>query len=94
MVARPDRPDAMNAPVYYSMGWLIRQASNGVEWRHNGSIVGSRSLLVRRADGVAWAVVFNSEPPDGFLAELDQGISQTIAGVKEWPVHDLFGQYP
>lgn len=94
MIARPSRPDVMNTLVYYGMGWVVRPVSNGVEWRHGGSLPGTLSLLVRRADGVAWAIVFNSEFPDGFLTQLDQGVSQTIDAVKEWPAHDLFGQYP
>ncbi|MCS6903366.1 MAG: beta-lactamase family protein [Candidatus Bipolaricaulota bacterium] len=95
MTARPDRPDAVNAPVYFGMGWVIRQTNLGVEWQHNGSLIGARSLLVRRADGVAWAVLFNAEPSsDSMLAELDREISQILDRVKEWPTHDLFSQYP
>lgn len=95
MVARPDRPDARNAPAYFGMGWVLRQTNIGIEWRHSGSLIGTRSLLVRRVDGVSWAVVFNAEPiSDSFLPELDQGISRILDGAKEWPAHDLFGQYP
>ncbi len=93
MTAPPNRPDVGKAPAYFGMGWMIKPTSNGIEWRHSGSLVGTRSLLVRRADGVSWAVVSNSEPiSDSLLTELDQGISRILDGVKEWPAHDLFGQ--
>lgn len=94
MTARPDRPDALNALSYFGLGWLIKSTSKGLEWRHSSSLVGTRSLLVRRADGVSWAVAFNSEPiSDRFLTELDQSISQMLDTVNEWPTHDLFGEY-
>ena len=95
MLARPNRPDASNVPSYYAMGWVVRPSGNEAEWRHGGSIAGAHSLLVRRADGIAWAVVFNSEfREETVFTELDQILTRTIDEVKEWPPHDLFGQYP
>jgi hypothetical protein len=60
---------------------------------HNGSLPGTFTLLVRRYDGLAWAILFNqrsSDPklPDG---EIDGALHQAADSVAEWPEHDLFG---
>jgi N-acyl-D-amino-acid deacylase len=95
MLAKPNRPDVRDASVYYGMGWVVRLSGSEAEWRHGGSLAGAHSLLVRRADGIAWAVVFNSEfRAELAFAELDRTLSQAINDVREWPSHDLFGQYP
>ncbi len=93
MLSKPNRSDVRDVSMYYAMGWIVRPAGNEAEWRHGGSLAGAHSLLVRRADGVAWTVVFNSEFREELVfAELDRNLSQAINEVREWPTHDLFGQ--
>ncbi|MEV8097151.1 serine hydrolase domain-containing protein [Kitasatospora sp. NPDC085879] len=53
----------------YARGWAVNGA--GTVW-HEGALAGTRSLLVRRADGRAWCAVCNTGRPDSALgAELD-----------------------
>jgi N-acyl-D-amino-acid deacylase len=95
MLSRPDRPDVRNAPNYYAMGWVVRPSGDEAEWRHGGSLPASHSLLVRRADGISWTVIFNSEfREETVLAELDQMLTRAINEAKEWPSHDLFQRHP
>jgi hypothetical protein len=56
---------------------------------------GTFTLLVRRQDGLAWAILFNqrsSDPklPDG---EIDGALHRAADSVAEWTGHDLFGNY-
>jgi CubicO group peptidase (beta-lactamase class C family) len=60
-------PDGKPKPVYYGCGWLVRPVGDGgnlTTW-HTGSLAGTSTLLVRRADGVTWAVLFNSREAAG-----------------------------
>ncbi|MBI1323083.1 serine hydrolase [bacterium] len=78
-------------PAYYGCGWNVRPVgSNGKAntW-HNGLIAGTSALLVRRHDGLNWAVVFNTDRSrDGqVLANLiDPLIHRAADSVREWPV--------
>jgi N-acyl-D-amino-acid deacylase len=57
------------APYYYAHGWLVRPVpGRGANIWHNGALLGTSSLLVRRHDGLCWAVLFNSrDDKDGNL---------------------------
>jgi N-acyl-D-amino-acid deacylase len=79
---------------YYGCGWSVRPV--GKEGRanywHGGSLPGTFTLLVRRWDGLSWAVLFNqrseeSKLPDGAI---DAALHRAADAVKEWPEgHDL-----
>lgn len=61
--------DADGKPLssFYGCGWQVRPTAHGSmrnTW-HNGSLPGTSTLLVRRDDGMTWAVLFNSR--DGEL---------------------------
>jgi CubicO group peptidase (beta-lactamase class C family) len=91
------QPDGSLQPVYYACGWNVRRVgpNGGANYWHNGSLPGTFTLLVRRHDGLAWAVLFNqrsSDPklPDG---DLDRALHRAADAVAEWPGHDLFGNY-
>lgn len=83
-------PTGDDKDVFYGYGWLVRRV-NGVSrvntW-HNGSLPGTSTLLVRRHDGLNWAVLFNTR--DGSngknLATLiDPFVHRAVDRVKEWP---------
>jgi hypothetical protein len=58
-------------------------------------MAGTATLLVKRYNGVAWAVLFNSRPLDqpGFLDDADKTIRQAVGEVTSWPSDDLFGRF-
>ena len=60
---------------------------------HGGLIAGTSTLLVRRHDGLNWAVLFNTDrnSEDKVLSGLiDSLIHQAADAVKDWPNRDLF----
>jgi N-acyl-D-amino-acid deacylase len=93
--------DAKDKPKesYYGCGWNVRPsggAGKANTW-HSGLIPGTSTLLVRRFDGLNWAVLFNTEAnADGkTLSGLIDGPMHTAAGaVKKWPEADLFDKFP
>jgi N-acyl-D-amino-acid deacylase len=80
---------------YYACGWEIVRIGKAGKFNafHNGSLDGTSSLLVRRSDGLNWAVLFNTrnagnkkEPAD----LIDPLIHQAADAIKEWPNRDLY----
>ena len=62
---------------------------------HNGWISGTNTLLLRRFDGVSWAVLFNAnhtkdgkDPTDVINAQ----INAAADAVTKWPEGDLFNK--
>jgi N-acyl-D-amino-acid deacylase len=73
---------------YYACGWEVRRVGPGqVNIFHSGLLDGSSTLLVRRHDGLTWAVLFNaheagkSEPAD----LIDSLLHEAANAVKHWP---------
>lgn len=96
MTERPEGEAGFESPgkpraAYYGCGWNVRPVgTNGKAntW-HNGLIAGTSALLVRRHDGLNWAVTFNSDRSrDGqVLANLiDPLIHRAADAVRDWPV--------
>lgn len=89
--------DGRPKDAYYGCGWQVRpvgQTGRSNAW-HTGFITGTEALLVRRWDGLDWAVLFNTDrAPDGSrLAGLIDGrLHKAAAQVKGWPAVDRFGQ--
>jgi hypothetical protein len=87
-----------SANSYYGLGWVIERSGTTVtQWSHTGALeVSNASLLVRRADGISYAVIFNSLPDDfmDFFSELQKSLKEEISKIKSWPSHDLFPKYP
>ncbi len=86
------------ADAYYGLGWQVRPIKGRPGrfncW-HTGSLPGTRTLLVRRWDGLSWAVLFNQRQdipnlPDGAI---DPAMHRAADAVKQWPQEDLFGEY-
>jgi len=80
------RSDGSAAEVYYGCGWMVRRVGRGRgmnQW-HNGSLPGTYSLLVRRWDGLSWAVLFNQrselkELPDSAIdPELHRAVDASV----------------
>ncbi len=98
MFARPEgaagfEPDGTPKAAYYGCGWLVRPTADGKanHW-HNGSLPGTYTLLVRRHDGLNWAILFNqrSDPSGLSYDEIDPALHRAADNVKEWPVDNLW----
>ena len=80
--------------VYYGCGWNVRVVEGkGADTWHMGALDGTATLLMRRADGLCWAVLFNArENARGqYLAGLIEPlVHQAADRVKQWPAKDLF----
>jgi N-acyl-D-amino-acid deacylase len=103
MWARPEGLAGYNAnkkprPAYYGCGWNVRpngDTGKATTW-HMGLLSGTSTLLVRRADGLNWAVLFNTDAnADGKQpADLIDSPMHTAAdAVKKWPNVDLFEKF-
>ena len=103
MFARPDgqageTTDHRPKTVYYGCGWNVRPAGGQgrLNTWHTGSLDGTATLLVRRHDGLNWAILFNSRNGAGgkYLAGAIDGLIHKAADeVKSWPTIDLFERY-
>jgi CubicO group peptidase (beta-lactamase class C family) len=88
------RPNNKKDPAYYALGWSVRPAGKKGKantW-HMGAFSGSSTLLVRRHDGLDWAVLFNmAQTAKGkYLAsEIDPLVHRAANAVKVWPEIDL-----
>jgi N-acyl-D-amino-acid deacylase len=102
MFARPEGlagHDAEGKPkdYYYALGWQVRPEGHPfspTEW-HTGSLPGTSTILVRRHDGIHWAVLFNTRnnsPAEKAPARLiDPLMHETAAKVTDWPEGDDLG---
>ncbi len=61
MFAKPTDTTAKEPDVWYGHGWNVRMTGSGTgrnTW-HLGALDGTSTILVRRSDGMSWAVLFN-----------------------------------
>jgi CubicO group peptidase (beta-lactamase class C family) len=102
MYAPPSPPASRNddgslEDSYYGCGWLVRPVGKGgrANYWHTGSLPGTHTLLVRRHDGLSWAVLFNQRSNDKNLpySAIDSALHRAADAVKEWPGEDLFPKY-
>jgi N-acyl-D-amino-acid deacylase len=82
---------------FYACGWNVRPVGRDGKaniW-HNGSLPGTATLLVRRWDGLTWAVLFNQRSNDKALPDgaIDGAMHAALDAVKEWSKRDLFPLY-
>ena len=90
----PASPDK----VYYCLGWSTRDAGNPGQFNawHSGLLAGTSTLMVRRYDGLNWAVLFNSAR-DGtgqrHSTEIDPLLHKAVDSVQHWPEGDLFPRF-
>jgi CubicO group peptidase (beta-lactamase class C family) len=89
--------DGKTKVVYYGCGWQVRQVGGGrINAWHNGSLDGTSTLLVRRADGLCWAVLFNTRKDQNgkeLSGIIDPLVHKAADEVKQWPQADLFERY-
>jgi N-acyl-D-amino-acid deacylase len=92
--------DAKGKPLamYYGFGWQVRPIGNTGKFNtwHNGLISGTSTLLVRRFDGLSWAVLFNTDcTPKGEqpASLIDGPMHEAADAVKQWPDGDLFEKF-
>ena len=83
---------------YYGLGWnVLHPGTELEEWNHAGALEQCcSSWIVHRADGISYAVIFNSLPENfaEFMPQVKSAIDSEIASVKRWPEGDLFPKYP
>lgn len=96
MYAPPPPPVSRTAdgklePAYYACGWMVRPVKDGrANYWHAGGMPGTTGLLVRRWDGLSWAVLFNQRSPDDAI---DPALHRAAGAVAKWPEHDLFSTF-
>lgn len=78
----------------YGRGWDIRSrpdASNKDQQvvRKGGAMSGTTAQVIRRADGLSFVVLFNSENGD-LGSDSNTELNDLANSVKVWPIHDLF----
>jgi len=90
--------DGQSPAHYYALGWNVdNPGTPQEEWSHSGALSGSNAtLLVRRVDGISYAVLFNALPTEfaAFFNELTPAVRAAINSVSTWPRKDLFAKYP
>ena len=78
--------------TYYGCGWNIRPVgANRINTWHTGLLDGTESLLVRRADGLTWAVLFNTSAGGRLANEIDPLIHEAADQIKTWPTNAISG---
>jgi CubicO group peptidase (beta-lactamase class C family) len=84
--------------VYYACGWNVRQVgrNGGHNTWHTGALDGTSTLMVRRHDGVNWAVLFNNRKTENgkeLAGTIDPLVHRAADKVTHWPDQDQFGQF-
>ncbi|GLY79033.1 serine hydrolase domain-containing protein [Actinoallomurus iriomotensis] len=76
---------------YYACGWHVRQTGRGLVTWHSGSLPGTHTLLVRRFDGLTWAVMFDQrdDPSGEPYRDIDTALHETADDIPGWPPGDV-----
>src|ERR1041385_2839566 len=99
MYAAPPAPvsrqnDGSLDAAWYGCGWNVRPIAEDDEanYWHSGSLPGTSTLLVRRWDGLSWAVLFNQRSEDKALPDgaIDGALHRAADAVADWPKENLF----
>jgi N-acyl-D-amino-acid deacylase len=89
------KPDGALQSSWYGCGWAVRPTRPGkANYWHSGSLPGTATLLVRRWDGLSWAVLFNQRSEDKQLPDdaIDAALHRAADSVTSWPTADLFSR--
>ncbi len=80
---------------YYGCGWMVRPVTGGTNTWHDGSLPGTSTLLVRRYDGLSWAVMFDQrdDASGKSYGDIDPALHTAADAVTAWPTGDLSGSY-
>lgn len=86
-------PDRTPRDFYYGCGWSVRPVDEKrLNCWHSGLITGTSTLMVRRQDGLTWAVLFNTdattagERPSSLIDPL---VHRAVNAVTIWPDHEV-----
>ncbi|HEY3148936.1 MAG TPA: serine hydrolase domain-containing protein, partial [Dongiaceae bacterium] len=103
MYAAPPAPvsrqkDGSLDATWYGCGWNVRSVNDDddeANYWHAGSLPGTSTLLVRRWDGLSWAVLFNQRSEDKKLPDgaIDGGLHRAADAVVDWPKENLFDRF-
>ena len=90
------KSDGSVEDVFYGLGFSVRRLGDGRmnQW-HTGALPGTSTLLVRRHDGMAWAVMFNSRRScagKNPASAIDPLVHGAVDAVTEWPDGDAFDE--
>lgn len=83
------------SPPYYALGWNVRVDDKGaprLSW-HTGSLPGTATILMRRADRTHVAVLFNarvSPTVEHLTRDLEPPLVGLLDRIDHWPDVDLF----
>jgi N-acyl-D-amino-acid deacylase len=80
---------------YYACGWDVARFGKAGKFTayHTGGLDGTSTLLVRRPDGLNWAVLFNTSNAGNKKAPvdlIDPLVHNAADQVKDWPKKDLY----
>lgn len=92
-------PPGTTGAQYYAMGWEVRVEGSAMNTWHAGSLDGTFTGMVRRANGVDYMVAFNerdsaSDPTGDGYWEIDSLLYDAVDAIRSWPDLDLFLQLP
>ena len=83
-------PNGIELPSYYAYGWHVQSTvPEGTEDWHDGLFSGTSAMLVRRRDGIVWALTFNTENDDNRQVPsevLAPRINHLADSITKWPV--------
>ena len=90
------KSDGSVEDVFYGLGFSVRRLGDGRmnQW-HTGSLPGTSTLLVRRPDGMAGAVMFTSRRScagKNPASAIDPLVHGAVDAVTEWPDGDAFDE--
>jgi hypothetical protein len=68
------------------MSWLVRKNGDGFNYWHCGSLWGTKSEVVRTADGYVWCWIFNGETNQN---DIDQFMWAAKDQISSMPNRDL-----
>lgn len=83
--------------IYYGCGWSVRpfkSALNANHW-HNGALPGTSTILVRRRDGINWAILFNTrygKEKKNLSSLIDGQMHEWVNQIRLWPEKDQLQQ--
>ena len=97
MFAVPPPPVVPKEKRYYGCGWSVRLAGpkGELSTSHNGSLPGTATFLVRRWDGISWAMLFNQRSADKSKPDsaIEAALHRAADAMTAWPEPDLFAQF-
>ncbi|MCW3787857.1 serine hydrolase domain-containing protein [Plebeiibacterium sediminum] len=72
------------------LGW--RGVREGKYWYRTGTLAGTSALVMRKENGISYAIVFNSSSWKGpvFANDIKYMMDHTLDKIEEWPSYDLF----